>query len=874
MVLLNSAPDEGNMENKNTAPPKLAKLILSRLSGYEKNFALSHALDEEYAEYRIKKGRFRTWIWCWFFVMEILLQYGKLALIASMDMLYNYLLLTFRTIFRHKVFSFINIAGFTFGMVCFLLIFLYVRYERSYDSFFEHADRIYRVITRSPGNMYLGSDYYGVTNTPLARTLEDEVSEVEAATKIGFPRNIWLGQGEQGFYVRVLHADENFFKVFSFELIEGDRETVLNGPNRILLSREVAEKYFKGESPVGQTILDGFLITGIFENTVENSHLQMDCVISFVNLFPVQRREQVLTDWDNTSFFTYAKLREGSDPNFVERKIGTLINKYDPAEEEKMAFLQLLSQIHLNPRINFEFSPTTDVKYLYLFTSIAFLILIVACINYMNLSTARASLRAKEIGVRKVVGAQRRQLIRQFMIESISISWLALLFALMFAGMLLPMFASFVERKIQMGTLLQGSLLLQLAAIASIVGLAAGLYPAIFLSSFRPVSIIKGTLSRFAGKGRLRSVLVVLQFSITVILMVSCLIVSQQMRYLRTKDIGFNRDNIVIIRVADRGIKGNLVAFRNDLIEYPGIAGVAISNDYPTRIGSGFLGTYQDEQGAEVDFHTHWFAVDYDFLDLYDVKIMQGRGFSKEFSTDAEEAALVNETFVKQAGWKNPVGKRISTSYKDDVVVVGVTNDFNYHSLRLDIKPLIIHCDPSMANWASVRIKGSDGPAAISHIKKTYNQYMTKFPFEFRFLDDVYAQMYRGEKKLGTLFGLFSVIAFTIACLGLFGLASHACERRTKEIGVRKVLGATISDILNLLLMEFARPVVIANLLAWPIAYLVMRGWLNSFEYRTGISVSVFMLAGMITLIVAALTVSLHAVRAAKADPSFSLRYE
>ena len=388
------------------------------------------------------------------------------------------------------------------------------------------------------------------------------------------------------------------------------------------------------------------------------------------------------------------------------------------------------------------------------------------------------------------------------------------------------------------------------------------------------MSIIKGTAARFAGKGRLRSALVVLQFCMTVILIVSCLGVFRQMRFLRSKDIGFNRDNVVIFRVTDRGIQENLVALRNELKEYPGIAGIALSNDYPTRIGSGFRGTYQGEDGAEVAFHTHWFSVDFDFLDLYDVKIVQGRGFSKAFSTDAEEAVLVNETFVTQAGWKDPLGKRISTNFKDEAVVVGVIKDFNYHSLRLDIKPLVIDCDPAEVNYASVRIQGPDSPATISYIKKTYNKYMTTFPFAYRFLDDVYTQMYRGEMKLGALFGLFSIIAFIIACLGLFGLASHACERRNKEIGVRKVLGATIADILRLLMEEFTRLVVIANLLAWPLALLAMNRWLNSFKYRTGMGVGVFILAGILTLLIAALTVSFHAVRAAKADPSFSLRYE
>ena len=870
----NSAPDEERMKNNKISPPKFAKWILSRLSVYEKNFAISHVIDEEYAEIRLKNGNLRSWIWCWSFILEILFQYIKLTLLESAGMLKNYLRMSLRTIFRHKVFSLINVLGFAFGMTCFILIFLYVRYEMSFDSFFENADRIYRVISRTPGDMYMGSDYYGVSPTPLASTLPIEVPEIETATKIGFPQNIWLGEKEQGFYVRAVHADEEFLKVFSFKLIEGDRATALDGPNKVLVSQDMVERYFHGENPVGKTVLNNFIVTGIFENVPENSHFQFDCVVSFVNLFPVNKREETLADWDNTSFFTYVKLRKGSNPRQLEEKIGMIVKKNDEESREKIFFLQPLTRIHLNSQVNFEFSQTNDMKYIYLFTSIALLILLIASINYMNLSTARASLRAKEIGVRKVIGAQRTQLIRQFMTESIMISGVAMCLALFFAWQLLPAFGSFVERGIQIGAQFEWKLLAELAAVVLLIGLAAGFYPALFLSSLRPVSIIKGATARLAGKGRLRSALVIFQFCMTVILIASCLVVYKQMRYLRTKNLGFNRENVIIFRATDQGVQKNLPAFKNELKNYAGIIGITTSNDYPTRIGSGFTGTYLDDAGAEVSFQTHWFSVDYDFLDLYEAEIIQGRNFSEAFGTDDQEAVIVNETFMKQANWKNPIGKKLSTNFKKEAKVVGVIKDFNYHSLRLDIKPLVIHCDPSHAYYASVRIRGRNIPETIAQIKNTYNKFMTKYPFEFRFLDDIYNQMYRIEQKLGILFGLFSIIAVLIACLGLFGMASHACERRTKEIGIRKVLGASISDILGILMGEFGRLIVVANLIAWPIAYFVMSKWLNGFVYRTGIGVGIFLLSGTATLLIAALTVSFHSVRTANANPSISLRYE
>jgi len=862
------------MKKSKISPPKFAKWILSRLSIYEKKFALSHVFDEEYSEIRSKKGSLKSWIWCGSYILEIVFQYIKFSLSGSIGILKNYLRMSLRTIFRHKVFSLVNVFGFAFGMTCFILIFLYVRYDMSFDSFSENADRIYRVISRTPGDMYMGSDYYGVSPTPLARTLSVEVPEIENATKIGFPRNIWIGEKQEGFYVRAFYADEDFLKVFSFDLVEGDRITALDGPNKVLISQELAEKYFRGEDPMGKTVLENFVVTGIFKGVPDNSHFQFDCVVPFVNLFPVDKRRETLADWDNTSFFTYVKLREGNDPRRIEEKIGMIVKKNDEESRDKMVFLQPLSKIHLNSRINFEFSPTTDMKYIYLFTSIALLILIIASINYMNLSTARAALRAKEIGVRKVVGAQRTQLIRQFMTESLMISMMAMCLALFFTWQLLPAFSSFVERNIRIGSLFEWRMLAELGAIVLLVGLAAGFYPALFLSSFRPVSIIKGATARLAGKGRLRRALVVFQFCMTVILILSCLVVYRQMRYCRTENLGFRRDNLVIFRISDRGIQKNLPAFKNEVKKQAGIIGVTISSDYPMRIGSGFTGTYQDETGTEVSFHSHWFSVDYDFLDLYEAEIVRGRNFSETFGTDSQEAVIVNETFAKQAKWLNPIGKKICTNFKEEAKVVGVIKDFNYHSLRLDIKPLIIDCDPSHVYYASVRIRGGNIPETIAHIKNTYNKFMTTYPFEFRFLDDIYNQMYRGEQKLGILFGLFSIIAVTIACLGLFGMASHACERRTKEIGIRKVLGASISDILGILMGEFARLIVVANLIAWPIAYFIMSNWLNGFVYRTGIGVGIFLLSGTATLLIAALTVSFHSVRTASANPSVSLRYE
>ena len=651
-ILKACGPEGIDSVKKRNNPPKILEVFLQALLSPDDRESLLGDFQEMYDQISNKGGVIRARFWYVFHVIKLIPAYVENKIYWSLSMLKNYFKIVLRNIKRHKGYSFINIAGLVTGMACFILMMLYVYHELSFDKFHENKNRIYRIAHQSPGNEYMGSDYYAVGPAPLAAALMEEAPEVDVATKFGFPRSILLGKGDDGFTIRVFYADENFFNVFSFRLIEGDKNTALAEPNCAVVSQDIVNKYFKGENPLGKTIFNIIKVTGVVENVPENSHIQFDCVISFVNLFSLEKREEALQNWKNSSYFTYVKLREGCDYQQFSKKILSIVDKHYEYDRERNYFLQPLESIHLKSHINFEFSQNNDIKLIYLFMSIAFLILIIACINYMNLSTARASNRAKEIGVKKVIGAKRGQLFKQFTAESILITLVSLVLALGIVCLLLPSFSSFVERDINIDNLLDWRFLTGLAAVILITGLSAGLYPALFLSSFHPVNIIKGTTSRRSGKEWVRSALVVFQFCTTTILLSFGLIVYKQINFIRSENIGYDRENIVVLRLIDGGVRKNLEAFKNEIKNDSRVLGMTASSGLPTTIESGSNGIYENEAGEEIRFHTHVFAADYDFLDVYRMEIVKGRDFSRKSGTDEENAVIVNETFVKKANWK------------------------------------------------------------------------------------------------------------------------------------------------------------------------------------------------------------------------------
>jgi putative ABC transport system permease protein len=797
----------------------------------------------------------------------------------------NYIKTALRNISRHRVYSVLNIIGLASGMAVFVLILLYVQYEMSFDRYHENAKQIYRVVKEDPGNYYLGSNQYGVTPAPLAPTLMTEYPEVLSATRIKSRGNILVAYGEKNFLEEQVHfCDPQTFEIFTFDFLRGNPQTVLQDPLSIIISEKMADKYFGDQDPVGKILefnnaLD-FAVTGVFADMPENSHFTMEFIVPFESI--TKTGVSNLQSWSSNSYYTYFLLQEGADADALEAKFPALIDKHAGDNiwswkgQKTRYFLQALTKIHLYSNINFEISANSDIKYIYIFTSIAFLILIIACINYMNLATARSAQRAKEVGMRKVVGALRSQLIRQFLGESIVLAIISLLVTVVIVVVSLPVFSRFVERELSFNVIENLPFLLGILAVVLFVGLFAGSYPALYMSSFRPVSVLKGAYSRGLKGSRLRNVLVVTQFVISITLIISTVVVRNQLHFVKNKEMGYSREQIIVLTIHDRNLRKRMETLKTELKRHPNISQVSSSESLPNHISSETLADWPGKP-EDVDVPIYNGKVDYDFVDLFEIAIVAGRNFSREFPDDANGAILLNETAVKALGWDLPLGRELyhwGNKDRPTGKVVGIMKDFHMHSLHLGIKPLYIFLNPDYHRYLSIKVKTANLPQTIGFIEEKLKEFSPQYPFAYQFFDDIFDRAYRSERRIGTMFSVFSLMAILIACLGLFGLASFTAQQRTQEIGIRKVLGASASDIAYNLSQEFSKWVVMANVIAWPVAYFMMNRWLQSFAYRIHIGIFTFVFAGVVALMIAILTVSLQTIKAATANPVDALRYE
>jgi len=797
----------------------------------------------------------------------------------------NYFKVALRNLVNQKTYSIITILGLATGMMCFMLIVLYVRYELSFDTFHEKTDRIFRIVQRQPGNVYLGQDYFGVTPMPLAPTLMKEYPEVLNAALIDNQDNALLIYEDKKFYESGLIVGEHFFDIFTFPLISGNKETALNELYSIVISQRLAQKFFGDKDPIGNTIkfVESYdvTVTGVAEDPPKNSHIQFDFLIAVkTHAASVEWYRNNTDNWGNNSYYTYFELQEGYPYKELEKKFPALLTKYKEEDEHskhehnQKYIIQPLKKIHLYSHVNFELSQNNDIKYIYLFLSIGFLILIIACINYMNLSTARSSKRALEIGIRKVVGAQRANLVWQFLGESIFLSFLALLIAVLLFVVLLPSFNSFLERSITIDFSQNLFFLTTLLGIVLFVGIFSGSYPALFLSTFKPVKVLKGIFISGSKNSILRNILVVGQFCISVILIAGTLVVYQQLQFVRNKKLGYNHEHVVTMRIRDGEARRNMETMKTELLKHSNIINVSCSDRLPAAISSQSTALLEGEDGEEKQLPIYIAHVDYDFLDVYEIELLFGRNFSREFSTDTSNAVIVNQTTYEQMGWGEPVGKNFSVWSVRDGQVIGVVKDFHFQSLHLKIEPAVLILRPARANYISARIRGDNISETVGFIRKTFEKYSLNHPFEYSFFDETFYRMYKAEQRLGEIFRYFSLLAIFIACLGLFGLASFMVENQRKAIGIRKVLGASTSRIVYIFSKEFSKLVLIANVIAWPVAYFAMSRWLEDFAYRISIGVWVFILSAIIAFVIALVTVGYHAVKAAVANPVDSLRYE
>jgi putative ABC transport system permease protein len=793
-------------------------------------------------------------------------------------MLIYHLKVAFRTITRHTGYSLINLFGLAIGIACALIIVLFVRDEMSYDRFHSDADDIYRIVV----------DRFGVDGsvtprigTPgaLAEAAVKEIPEIQQATRLNptYWGKVLLSDDKNNSYYGddLLYVDNSFLDVFSFPLVAGDAESALHDPLSIVLTETFAARFFETRDAVGRTlILNGtaMQVTGVLQDPPKQSHLQFSFLVSILG-----KRPQWATNWGEGHMHTYVNVRGDASPSEVETKIQDLMETRGLQETKATYSIQPLAGIHgihLSAPRRGELGPSGSKLYIQVLLLAAFFILLIAGVNYVNLATARSGLRAKEIGVRKVAGAPRTTLIRQFLIESVLMSAGAAIVAVALAELALPIFNSVMQKELALVTAGNESIWWLLAGTVVLFGLAAGSYPAAYLSSFMPVSVLKNLRASGQRRFRLRQSLVVFQFVLATLLMIGALVVQKQLDFMQSADLGYDKDQVIVIENFNR-VPGRDVNFaaRFTLAKISGVEKVGSTTDI---VGKGARGWGSIEiQGSDNEIEVAAAHVDYDYIETVGIALKEGRHFSPSFESDSTPlAAILNETAVAEMGLEGPVvGRLIDDSAGRTARVVGVVKDFHFASLHDEIGPFVFFWG-SRAGTIAIKIQGGTIPETISQIEDTWSRFVPDFPMDYYFLDSEIDQQYRSEQNFGMLFAVMTILSIVVACLGMFGLVSFTAERRTKEVGVRKALGASVANIVALLSKEFVLLVFVANLIAWPLAYGIMTRWLQNFAYHASVGLPVFALAGAIALAIAGLTVVWQAVRAASANPVDSLKFE
>jgi len=803
-------------------------------------------------------------------------------------MIKNYLKIALRNIIKHKGISSINIVGLAIGIACSILILLFVAHELSYDKFHEKADRIYRLAIRaSIGDTKINQTY---SSSETFRRLLVDFPEIEKGVKILRLGKTPVTLGEQTFYESGFFAvDSTFYEVFSIPLLHGNPHTVLKEPNTMVISKDTAMKYFGETNAVGKILRADFSygagsidfkITGVSENVPDNSHFHYNLIISSAS-FPDAINE---TEWSANNFITYLLLKEGISQQWLDEKLVEFTRRHMGGEEFDAwvaqdnyweYYLQPITDIHLNSDLNGEFEANGNKTYVLIFSVISVIILLIACINFMNLSTAKSSIRAKEVGLRKIVGSSRSKLMLQFLCESVILSFISLALGLLIIQILLPAYRNFIGRHLHMHYFDNFMVIPSLLALGLLVGVISGSYPAFFLSSFKPISTLRGKVISSKGSSMLRNGLIIFQFAISIFLIIGTLVVFQQLKFFQNTKLGFEKDQVLVV-LNPGALENNVTPFKETLRKYRDVSNVSGSTTLP---GKSFSNIGFGAEGIEKSFTLNLCVCDYDFLDTLKLELAQGRFFSKEYGTDSH-AAVLNEKAVKLLGWEDPIGKKINnwSTNRGDFTVVGVIKDYHYESLYQEIRPQALFLSggyyQNVESYISVRLNTKNVSETVKYIGNTWNDFAPGKPYEYSFLDKDYDNLYINEIQTRSLFSIFSFLAIFIACLGLFGLASFVADRKTREIGIRKILGASVPRIVRNLNISFVIWVLIANLIAWPAAWYVMNKWLQNFAYRIDLSLWMFILAAVLALIIALMTVSFHTIKAALKNPADSLRYE
>ena len=802
----------------------------------------------------------------------------------------NFLKVTLRNFRNNKGYSFINIAGLAVGLACCILIFRYVDFEMKFDRFHDRSDRIYRVVTEVHSPQSSEPNLFSANGWPVGRLLEQKYPEVEKTVYLRTYPDYSIEHEGRYYFEDMMHADENFLEVFSFPLISGNTETALEEPYSIVLTNKLKKKYFGSGAAVGENLVLNdslnFTVTGVMKDPPRHSHIQFDLLISFSTLEVQMPRITENTGWFNLNMNNYILISREADISALEEKAYNLYMNETGERLKELGYeaylmLEPIQDVYLKSDIGNPLGPSSDINYVYLLSAIGIFILFIACINFMNLATARSAERAREVGIRKVVGSSRQSLVAQFMTESLLTIVLSLLLSLGIVTWFLSSFNNLTQKQFIVSDFFSGDLLLYYLLFVVVVGILSGIYPALVLSGYQPLRVLKNFQSEARGGTALRKGLVVFQFTISCILIASTLVVLQQLRYMQNQDLGFNKDQVIVMdarQASSQTRSKRYETIKQELLRDPSVHSVTATLATPGRGGWRGQVAYPEGGSAEEAVNSEYLAVDHDYISTLGIEIIAGRDFSKQFQRDAENALIINERAVVDFGWETPdnaVGKKIeSPSGYPEGMVIGVVENYHHHGLDQQISPVVMDINPGSFQFFAIRFKSDETTQVIDHIENVWNQFFTGYPFNYFFLDQDFARQYRDEQRLARIFGTFSTLAILIACLGLFGLAAFSARKRKKEIGIRKVLGASAWNVLSLMARDFLLLVSFAFLISGPIAYIAMSNWLQQFANRINLGFGIFLLTGSITLLIAIISVSWQSLHAALQNPVNSIRSE
>jgi len=854
-------------------PPRLAKILLNMISKTDRHYAYHGDIEEIFNDILAEKGIFRASLWYWGQIFKSLPSFFVESAYWKIAMMKNYAKISLRHLIKYKAYSFINISGLAAGMASCLLIMFWVIDELSFDKFHDNAKFLYRI----EADENYSERKFHVNSSPyhLAPILKDEIPEIKDASRFTSAGSILVRYKDKAFFEnRVLAADHPFFQMFSFPLISGNPETVLNSPHSIVISEKIAIKYFSDENPIGKTLsLNNrydYTVAGIVKNPPHNTVLQFDILVPYEFLKEIDRYTE---SWGN-SITTYVLLHQNSIVKDAEQKIAGLIHKRSDFPDTAYLLFPL-TRIRLHEYRGYN-ELSGKIQEVYIFSLIACFVLLIACINFMNLSTARSAARIKEIGMRKVIGATRTNVVKQFYGESIIYSFIALLVAGILVSLLLPVFNSLSGKELSITMLNNWSILFYISGITLCTGIIAGSYPSLYLSSFQPVNTLKTGSIRTNHRSFIRKGLVIFQFTLSVILIIGTMVVLNQLRFMKNRKIGYDKEHVIFLPLrGDVELKKAYETLKSEFLKNPQIGGVTATSRTPAYIYDYSEDVQWDGKNPEEKIMIRATAIENDFIETLKIELVEGRGFSQDYPNDRSGAFLVNEEVVKPMGVESAVGKNLSI-WGIQGQIVGVIKNFHFQPLRSQIESLVLIRAPNH-NWLGnilIRLEHGEIRSSLNFLENKWKEVVPNYPFEYRFLNEIFDRMYRTEERIGDLLNFFTILSVLIACLGLFGLASFMAEQRIKEIGIRKVLGASVFSITRLLCAEFLKLVFIANLIAWPAAYFILRDWLKDFAYRIELDWKIFFVTGLLAMTIALITVIYQSLRAASTNPINALNYE